>query len=344
VRFVATADLQISNNRILGRDRLPVYEELLKDLLVLCKDCEVGHLFLLGDVIDAKNSPPREVLLLVYRWLRRALKRKVKVHWLRGNHESPSRSRPHDSLMELFSEMCHVILKPETIFLDSVAISLLPWYLPEEFVDYSILTAEVDAGGARRILMSHVATREGQVQPGKQASQKVSTADLLPEKYDLVLLGDYHAHQFLGKNICYLGAPIPHTFGDWGIEGPWLIEVTGEDISMQVLPLIGYPRFCQWEIQDKKDLDLKGYREEDYNRIFTHPSLMSLVESRYPDAEVRPISKQIEVDLSGSRISVSDLRDPLKVCSRYLDVVYPSMGKQEKKQLLKVAKECLESR
>lgn len=343
MRFIATADLQISDRTVYGRPRLPIFKNLLDDLDLLCQRHKVRHLFLLGDVLDQKNHHPREVLLLVYRWLQTMQKRKVAVWWLRGNHESPSRTEPEESVVLLYANMCRVINRPEVTMVEDTLFTFLPWYPVETFVDEShrlALRVHEETFPGRKVLLSHVALKEGRVsEQGMKVQTKVGFADLYPEFYDMVLLGDYHAHQFLGDRVVYLGAPIPHTFGDWGIEGPWLIDT--EELSMEPLCLPStYPRFCRYEVHKLEDR-LPDYDPRDYNQIRTLPSLIGKVKQCYPDADVRPLVDDVEVDLSGSRMKLSDLSNPENLCRRYLDFKLPKLSEKEKEPYLQILRELL---
>ena len=115
MRFIATGDVHISDRLVNGRSRLEVGERLLMDIGALAAHHKVGHVFINGDLWDKKQGTPRGVLRVIYRCLRHMkFKLGLKVHWLRGNHETPDNSDPTDTMMSLFSEVAHVTL-PEAI-------------------------------------------------------------------------------------------------------------------------------------------------------------------------------------------------------------------------------------
>lgn len=325
MRAIVSADLHVSNRLICGRSRLEVSMRVLEDQVLLAQQHNVKHIFWLGDVLDKKHGTPRSVLRAVYRFLKKVkYKTDIKIHILRGNHETPDNSDPHDTLLELFSEVCHVVSRPGILELGDTRFYLLPWYPAGDYIRMARAYAKKaratrGTAGLRHVLLTHVGLREGRISPSNiQLPQRVSLSHLYPNIFDLIILGDYHAHQFLADNAFYVGAPVAHLFGDEGMVGPWLVDTTAMDVESLVLPHRP-PDFRKWVVTDPADLVLHGYRADDYNRIFAPGIALQALRVMYPGADLRVLeSTSTSVDFSASRLTADDARNPERLLERFL--------------------------
>ena len=325
MKVVVSADLHLSSKMIQGRPRLPVSMQLMADLIKLCQINGAKYLFLLGDVLDQKMPIPYDVVCDLYKFfLTVKNSTQIKIVWLRGNHETPYKTDPLKSVITLFSEVVHVVNTEEVIEIDRNFFYCLPWFPENAFIkkaqDFAVM-AHADRA-KRKFLFTHVGLKEGRVSASNiQIPQRVGVSHLHPEMYDLVLLGDYHAHQAVGDNVFYLGAPIPHCYGDTDIMGPWLLDTDAMEMDPLVLPTRP-PQFSRWTVLDDGCLVLPGYRPDDYNRIEAAPRLVESVRIRYPDADLRVLDAgEAEPDLGGSRLSASDVSDPSRLLERYIEYV-----------------------
>ena len=326
MKFLVTADLHVTNKILLGQPRLEVFKTLLNDLLDLADKHHVRHLFIVGDLWNKKNIlQEMEVLLCLHKWFKKAVIRNIRVHWIRGNHECLVAAKPSLSPMALFSEVCHVICKPTLLQLGDVSFYMLPWYLPktylEKLAEFNLLAA---TDQRKRILMTHIGLKEGAVSPSNlHVPQRVSVTNLLPGIWDLILLGDYHAHQFLERNCFYVGSPIPHTFGDYDNVGPWLVDT--RDLSVEALDLPNHcPTFQTFTIMDAREE--VPFKSPGYLRLRVPARIADLVKLRFPDAQISAMDQHDAAgenvgvaDMSSSRFSADDLRNPEKLITRYLE-------------------------
>lgn len=324
MKVLVTADVHITDRVVCGRSRLEVGERLLMDIAALAVHHKVRHVFFNGDLWDKKHGTPRAVLRVIYRCLKHMkYQLGLQVHWIRGNHETPDNSDPHDTMMSLFGEVCHTVIRPAILDLPAAKFFLLPWYPAQTFIKHA-QTLAIKARGKRgkpNILLAHVGLREGRVSPSNiQLPQRVSVTNLYPEFYDVVLLGDYHSHQMLKDNVLYTGAPIPHLFGDEGYsEGPWLLETENMDMGTLELPN-GYPKFRKWALTEPGTVTIPGYSPADYNRIYAPVTSHQSLRVMYPGAELRILSVETKLDMSQSRISAEEARDPAVLVERFLSL------------------------
>lgn len=322
MKILVSADLHCSDRIVNGRSRLDVGERLLMDIFRLAVHHKVRHVFLSGDVIDKKERTPRSVLRMVYRCLRHAkFKMGLIVHWIRGNHETPDNSECTDTLMTLFGEVCHTVIQPAILDLPDTRFFMLPWYPAGQFIKYAREFAKKVRlkKDKRNILLTHVGLKEGRISPSNiQLPQRVGISHLYTELYDLVLIGDYHAYQALADNVHYLGAPIPHLFGDEGFsEGPWLVDTARVEMETLDLPH-GFPRFRSWTLTGSDGVVLPGYDVRDYHRITAPATAHHSLRSLYPGAVLRVLESPTVLDLGNSRVSAEDLRSPERLLDRFL--------------------------
>lgn len=328
LRALCSADLHINNNTILGKPRLPVCKRLLQALVEKAVEHKCSHIFLLGDVWHAKHPAP-EVVLSIYEFLEEARANNLKVVILLGNHDVFQPGEDNQSLLRIFnSGLASIVDKPRVSRLPcGVDLYMLPWYESDTYkARIHEVTQEIrktGTQGRRRILMTHVGLSEGKPSLSNfQPPQRVSLTDLDLDLWDQVLMGDYHMHQKLAPHAMYLGSPIPHTFGDEGNVGFWLLVECGSVISpgfhLTQVPVGDWvPRFERLTVTSLSGIHIP-YDKKNYNRIECVPELYERVRKMYPEAEVLPLPFEVQVDTSSSRISVEALDDYPLLVEEYL--------------------------
>lgn len=350
-----TGDLHVSDRRVLGRPRLPVTLEMLQFIYDLARSYKVDAVILNGDVIDQKLGFPIDVYLGILGVFER--NSDVPTYWVRGNHESPDADRPQRTLMRLFDGLVSTVIdRFLPLFDKNSSVWLAPWWPAERFKQCMDEVA-LEAGRDLRLnkyLITHVGLAEGTTGPSNfHPPSNVRVRDLHPGKYTRILLGDYHTHQWLVPDkVGYLGAPIEHTFGDAKSPGVWLLDT--EKDTLEPVPLVGFPRFRQWQIDTPAKLDTLRKRLaerpemfdlNDYHRTHTTPALYETVASLLPFADVRAIVSDAEVVVpdDASRISVLPGITPELAISRWLD--YKQIHDEaERTRLVELGLEILKSK
>lgn len=352
MRLLVTGDLHVSDRRVLGRPRLPVTLEMLQFIFDLACSQNADALILNGDVIDQKLGFPIDVYLGILGVFEK--NSDVKTYWIRGNHESPDADRPQRTLMRLFDGLVTTVIdRPIYLSDDTSTVWLAPWWPAERFKQSMAEISEQVRANKTHYLITHIGLKEGTTGPSNfHPPSEVRIKDLHPSKFSRILLGDYHKHQWLVENkVCYLGAPIEHTFGDDPSPGVWTLD-TGTN-ALEPLPLIGFPRFRQWQIDTKGKLEklrdaLKNrpeiFDQHDYHRAHTTPAMYDTVVSLLPFADVRTVVKDREVVVSAdARISVLPGVTPEMVIHRWLD--YRQVHDEaERTRLVELGLEILKAR
>jgi len=252
IRAICVADIHVNSKR------LPIYEQLLDDITTLAVHYRCKFVFFLGDLWHEKHGVDSKVLNLCFRAFQNARAQGVVWVLLRGNHEIEVKSKPHETLLSLFSGPAVAINKPAIIRFDGVSIAWMPWYMGGNFrLLCRRVTDRLRTVPGKHILFAHVGLDEGSISASNhyRVPQNVRLRDLFPDFYDLICLGDYHATQQLADNVLYLGCPIPHMFGDAKQQGVWMLEATDTSVRLTDIDLLfTYPEFHTLIIKDEGDL------------------------------------------------------------------------------------------
>jgi DNA repair exonuclease SbcCD nuclease subunit len=313
-KWILTADTH-ANNRLPGN--LEFSRQLIVDMGTLAREHGARHVIFAGDLLDQKHGLNLPVLLAVHSGLETIKAMGVRPIILPGNHDQPHPENPGFSPLVLLQKWATVLLSPRVVEGEDYSLVLIPWRPPEEYRKLVLeFTKAVFASRKRKILISHVSLAEGKVSPSQSIHQPIRAADLCPEAYQHVFLGDYHAAQALPgvEHVRYLGAPIPHTFGDYDNVGPWLFDTGSGALTPLRLPS-DYPAFRKWAVSGEAGLPLPGYKPGNRNRILCPIEIMGLVKAAYPDAEIHPVEQEIKVE--GSRIEKAETLTPQDIFSKW---------------------------
>lgn len=293
-----TADIHIHSKPY--QDSLVYGKQLLNDLLRLSQQHKVAGLIIIGDLWHQKHATPVNVLLTIANWLDDMKKANIPVHWVRGNHESQLRSDPQQSLIQLYGEKCCVYTDNYRYNIGHATLYFVAWY-PTDVIKTKLAEHHqiaIKNQNKKNILFAHCGIREGHVsEEGFQIPQDLSIKDLLPELYDLILLGDYHGHQRITDKVFYVGEPIPTSFNSFSVKGPWLLEIT-DRVTCESLALPSrYPQFITHTVTSPDDLKviLDPFNR---NRVFCTVDMLTRVNHRYPFAAAYPIDTQPLADRS----------------------------------------------
>lgn len=276
------------------------------------------YVICIGDLVHEKQGVGVEQLSMLYDELQWSKNKGVLWIWVRGNHEVGIKSLPHMTPMHFFQEVCWCIIKPQVISLMGCEIAFLPWYRAEEFRSAAKLLAKEMRGRAgTRILMAHVGLDEGKPSASNMyVHQDVSLLHLMQQHYDLVMLGDYHRHQYLSDKALYLGCPISHAYGDEGDQGVWLIDTALNVFQQQPFERGLFPQHRVWVIGDNPlSTALLDYRREDHNRITVPAGQREVYAQLYPTALVQTTGTVV-LDTGNRRLHDLPDRTPVSIWRR----------------------------
>jgi exonuclease SbcD len=206
--------------------------EQIKDLI--CQQCnladelKVDLLICLGDVFESRKGQEQMVFVAFEEILDYIYSRKKKLILFPGNHDKTNYSSS-DSFLEPFQHHPAVqfFREPGSFKLESIECSIVPYYIPQLYIEK--LNLLVTSGQRKRLLLSHIELT-GSVNNDGSEIKNCLNKDLF-KGYDLVLLGHYHNHQTIGKNIVHLPSICQKDFGEDSNKG---FTILYDDLSWEI--------------------------------------------------------------------------------------------------------------
>jgi len=166
----------------------------------------------------------------------------AQTYVIEGNHDYPWRTPEKGKLSSVsISKRSNVtvveggmIVKRELTVPGSFVELCLLSYQPTEDTLKAAVSSLIAATGGNRILIAHQPLMEGMLDTGGLAIKGFSVDSLQPDKWKLVLLGDYHRPQKIRSNVYYCGSPYELNRGDAKHDGGrGLIDIHYDPISAQ---------------------------------------------------------------------------------------------------------------
>lgn len=248
-----------------------------------------------GDLWDEKHGVNYEVLMMVKNWFLQ-VSRTHTIYYIRGNHEVSIKSRPEQSLVDLFSNLrpnIHVINEPQVIQLPqhNACVWMIPWFPPEDWIEYCKVAAEQARNAtwaSKRLLFSHIGLSEGTVSPSNTytVNQKTRVEHLHSECYHSVLLSDYHIRQRLNSRVEYMGAPIPLAHGDVADQGVWVVDLTLPTITLTNVTLEGqelFPKYKVYELHSPGEIACLIDSPNNYVKVKVPTEFLGIAQEKFKD-------------------------------------------------------------
>lgn len=288
-----------------------------------------------GDLFHKRNSVDTRVYNKIFEVFAR--NKDIKVHMLRGNHDSVTNSLYTSSSIEPIGYLPNVYIYsyPDTFSFTDVNLVFEP---------YGDETAEIKEHIKKsydenkvNILVAHLGV-EGSL-TGK-GSHRLEGAfgykDLLPDKYDFILLGHYHRRQYFdNKNHLYGGSLMQQSFSDeQEANGVHLIDT--EKLTTEFIEL-DTRRFITIQGDNAPDNLEELINEGHFIRFIGTPEQAKVFELD-KEMEDKNIQVQMKKDYVVEKRIDSDVSDsPISITSSYADKYYP----ESKNELIECLKEVL---
>lgn len=290
MRALATGDIHL---KLGPTNEKRTSQQLLDAILKTARREGCDCLILNGDLWDEKHGVNYEILMMIKDWFVK-VSESMAIYYVRGNHEVSIKSRPEQSLVELFSGLrhnVHVINKPQHLFLPhcQTAIWFIPWYPAEEWIEYCKLAANQTRNtpwASKRILFSHIGLSEGTVSPSNTytVNTKTRVEHLHTECYNTVLLSDYHIRQRLNSRAEYIGCPIPLTHGDVPDQGVWVVDTNFPTVTITNVLLEGqelFPRYKTYELNTPSEIATLFENPNNYIKIKVPSEYLGIAKERF---------------------------------------------------------------
>lgn len=336
VHFHKFNDFSKSTGRV-NNTRFENQLDAVEDVLKIAQE-EGRVLLFAGDLFHQRGRVDTQVFNEAFSLFKKY--EDVKIVAIEGNHDNVDNSINSVSSLEPFK-----VLKNFTLIeaYDKISIgedTLVGVSYGEE---YSELKEFIKSNKAT-ILMAHLGV-EGSYGAGmSKLDGPFSTGDLLvPENYDVGLLGHYHRRQEVSHNVFYIGNPVAQNFSDSEQQKGY---VTFETDKGKVLndtmkfTRLKYPMFIKVDSTniDKYGKDIEVISESNFVRVVLNEDSfknLSLSDGLDDLPENLRVEKQVSV-VTDSRIDITDMNSTLSIADKWSEEYQPDNKKTILEQLKKV--------
>lgn len=257
LRFIASGDFQAHNWSQFSYIRKDGVNSRLHNILKVfgfirkeAKEREIDKVLLNGDIFEESDYHPTDVYNSVYMQIERMHDDGLDVVINLGNHDifkSANGNRIHT--LTPFRKVATIVEKPQLVWEHLYAVP----YLPAEQVKEAVKEIAI---GRPLALVCHAGVQGATVGPKRYlVRNQLKLADMHPEKFDIVLLSDYHTAQRLADNVLYLGSPLQHTFGETHKPCIWDVSLWAHSPGYRLEKIYThFPMFVRAQIYDQEDL------------------------------------------------------------------------------------------
>lgn len=282
LRFLSTADIHVHAYKqfahILPNGRNSRLENCLRVFDILKEQAlkrKIDKILLLGDIFDSANYLDTEAYGDVYERLEEIHKEKIETVIVPGNHDYLFRSNKSVHTLKAFRKVATIIEEPSTIWKNEVRI--IPFMENQEDIKKAIRYSyysyqDQPVPELPSILAVHCAVSGAKPgATGYKAIADITVQDLMPKHFKLVILGDFHRHQYLDKNVFYLGSPLHQSFNEGHNPCIWDITLKNGKIRTVKIPT-NLPKFLTIQVTSKVDL-IRAFKKfpNDYLRLIVDP-------------------------------------------------------------------------
>lgn len=246
---VVTGDWHLSSTNYLE------IEELVKQLIQVCKEHNTPTIYNVGDVFTSRKSQELITLKSFERILDMLHDNGITMYTIPGNHDKTN-YKSNDSFLD--SYRYHPSLKlftePSLVEDEEFQLFFIPFYDEEEVFVEKFKELPEPNPSLHSILFLH------QGITGVKNNDKMEVENNLRQgwfkKFSQVFVGHYHDRSTLGKNICYIGSLRQNNYGEDKEKGCVVVYLDEEKVGYEFINL----KFTPYTTV-KIDLDTIGYPE-----------------------------------------------------------------------------------
>lgn len=243
IRFLATGDIHCHEYKqfsyTLTNGLNSRFANCLKVFDILYKRAiqkKINKILLNGDLFQDSAYINTAIFNEVYKKLELFYNSKIEVIINMGNHDVVRNSdNVFLHVLTAFRKIAKVIEKPKLLW---DCVQIIPWMHNEKEFKKIIKKLE-----PVKCLVLHQGVQDATTGPNAYlVKNKIKLEDIRYKDFNLILLSDYHNHQFLRKNVLYMGSPLQTSFGEIHKPAIWDITITDKMVSTE--PIYTYlPRF-----------------------------------------------------------------------------------------------------
>lgn len=275
----------------------------------------------LGDFLHFKYGFEMRLLLEIEELIVEYKRRGIETYGIPGNHDKPWEEEADKVALRLLSGQWYC--DAQCIEIEGTLYGFLPWFPAAQFAEESkkLARTAMDHSGLK-FLFSHTPLQEGFVSPSNyQIETQIRVADLYPDAWDKVFLGDLHAHQWVTPKVVYLGAPRPRTWGDHENRGYWLLDVGTNGIF--TFKCVGtktkFPEYHKLSFGPFTKPVIPDWDPKNHYKVECSETYVAEVGYKYPGVIVEPINKKYTIPINAKFREV-DLLNPYATFKTWLDL------------------------
>ena len=342
MRFLATADLHLNNYSTFSTiDKSGLNTRLLDGLSVLDEirryaiKHKITDFLFLGDLLHQRTKLSIDVAFAAYERLKQFKAHNIRLYLLVGNHDLFLRSNKIFS-PKLFDEIALVVDQPRAIDLDGQRLCFIP------FIESTKRRKKEIEKLARKdsILLAHTPVIGAKADNEFMLRKGLEFKDLHPGLFKLILLGDFHKHQWLADNVMYLGSPLQLNMGERSEQkGFWDIEVN-DKFKATFVPTQA-PKFILLDYEEEGEVEVEG----NYVKVILPANVDSLDtlairhELEMAGAKAVSIEQRAKLEQAEARINLKLGMTFREMVGKYTE---GSSTELDKKRLVKVGTELME--
>jgi len=232
--------LIISTDWHLRRENIEQIKDLIRQKCNLADEYGVDDLACLGDVFESRKGQEQMVFVALEEILDYIYSCKKKLILFPGNHDKTN-YESSDSFLEpyLNHPAVRFFREPSAVFLKRNTIcSIIPYYSSQLYVEKLDEMKKMELGQLlsknegkpMKLLLSHIELTGSVNNDGSEIKNNLTKDDF--KSFDLVLLGHYHNHQTIGKNIVHLPSICQKDFGEDTNKG---FTILYDDLSWSII-------------------------------------------------------------------------------------------------------------
>lgn len=316
-------------------DRFKEQMDALQKVFDIARENQADVIFG-GDLFHKRNS----VYTTVYNHVARVFNnnKDVNVYLLRGNHDAVSNSLYTYSSIEPLGLLDNVqVLEVPTVTVkDGINLVFLPY--GDETEEMKKFIKDSYKEGTTNILVAHIGVEGATTGKGSHRLEGAfGYQDLLPDKYDFILLGHYHKRQYLNgnPNHMYGGCLLQASFSDEGQDkGVHLIDT---DKNSSEFIAIDTRKFITLDEKEGFEKAEETMNSGNFIRFIGTPEQIQAVKL---DTDINTDNIQVQVKkkfVVEKRIDGEVTDEPLKIASNYAEKYYPTA----KEEILECLSEVL---
>lgn len=260
-KFVVFSDLHLNEwtygaTLVDGKNsRLLAQADVLKQIREYCITEDVRSVFFCGDLFHTHSKVSASVLHVAHEEFKAFKSADIHVTFLVGNHDMSDRAGKVHTL-DFLKELGTVIEPNEGSMMYGGSKTEPSFYFYSYTEDREALLDFIAFCNQPGYLFLHQGVQNVPMGSGFVIPNEILSADDIPDTMIMAFTGHYHSHRQVSDNLCIVGSPMQHDWGDTGEDRGWLlvedktitlipskapkfIELTKKELQEDVAPLIG---------------------------------------------------------------------------------------------------------